>query len=495
MRARFALLAFVLLGCPGPAPSDAGRSDVGPLDAPRLDDASTDAGGDDGGGSDAPIIDGDLSRDFCAPLAAFICGSADECGCGVLVPGGELDLPACIERWTERCMTSWQPFVDAGARIDGEAASACIDAVTEGTTRCAQPDGATVFAVCAPFAIEPVAIGEACMTPYCANGEGTCVAGTCVARGAAGDPCSTMFFCATGLVCNEGTCTALAAEDAACDVDLDCAPPLRCTDGACAPLAASGTACSATSGCAIGLTCDDGTCVAPSGTCPESPCGNRAECGGARTCAPRAGAGTACSDDRDCEAALYCDGTCTARPADGEACARGTVCAAGLGCDTDGGTCRPLPGDGAACAFGEMGPVCADGFACIDGSSCGPLPGEGEPCAGANLCAEGLGCDFTPEGSFCIVPRGEGGACESDRSCAEAFHCEGTSCAADRAAGQPCSVGNECAGVCGPDASGGFSCRDAPVLGDGCVFSDECPLTLRCVAESPVCLPEICRGL
>jgi hypothetical protein len=62
--------------------------------------------------------------------------------------------------------------VDAGAVIDGAAARACVEAVRDGTPSCARPDGTVAFAVCAPFAVEPVAIGEACQTPYCAGGEG-----------------------------------------------------------------------------------------------------------------------------------------------------------------------------------------------------------------------------------------------------------------------------------------------------------------------------------
>jgi hypothetical protein len=142
-----------------------------------------------------------------------------------------------------------------------------------------------------------------------------------------------------------------------------------------------------------------------------------------------------------------------------------------------------------------MGPICAPGFACIDGITCGPLPGEGEPCAGVE-CAPGLGCDFGRDGSICIVPRGEGGECMSDRSCASELHCgpSGT-CEADLPAGEPCSAGNECAGICAPDASGGLSCRDRPAAGDPCLFPEDCPAASTCAAGSPRCFPEICAEL
>lgn len=488
MRASLFLLSLTLIGCPGPAPSDAG-TDVPTADVPAADVPENDAG------SDAPATAGDLMADFCAPLAAQICDGAADCGCGALVPGGTLDRDACVARWTTRCTDAWQPFVTAGATVDAAAAAACVDALAAGTPACAAPSGTVVFAVCAPFVVQPVAIGAACTAPYCAGGDGVCVGGTCQMRGASGATCEDMFSCATGLVCDGGTCAALGAAGATCTGDVTCTPPLRCLGGTCGTLRAAGETCSATSECAIGLRCE-GTCVAPGASCSGSDsCGNGSACGGLRSCTARLGAGETCAEDRDCEASLYCDGTCIARPSDGETCARGTVCAAGLGCDTDGGTCRPLPTDGAACAFGEMGPICATGFACVDGSTCGPLPTEGQMCAGVE-CAAGLGCDFTPEGSFCIVPRTEGGSCESDRSCAAAFHCgpSGT-CEVDLAAGAPCSVGNECAGICAPDASGGLACRDAPARGDTCLFSDECPLADTCRATSPACFPEICGAL
>jgi hypothetical protein len=494
----WSLLFFTLAHCSDPDPAvDAGRSDGGASDGGSSDaafDAGLDASTPDGGGSD-------LNAVFCEPLAAFVCGSASDCGCGALVPGGALDRDACVARWTVRCAALWQPFLDAGAVLDPAAASACIDAVRAGTPACARPSGTVVFAECRPFLIDPAAIGAPCTSPYCAGGDGVCVEGMCAMRGAAGASCGDMFGCATGLACDGERCFELRDSGAACTVDLECAPPLRCVSGAsgtvCGALGEIDAPCIAASDCAIGLVCEDGACSAGPAACDDgATCGHAAMCGGARTCVPRSPAGAECAGDRDCEASLFCDGgTCTARPGDGDSCARGTVCAAGLGCDTDGGTCRPLPTGGMPCAFGERGPLCADGFACADGTVCGPLPVAGEPCAGTE-CAPGLGCDFTPEGSICIVPREEGGSCESDRSCAAAFHCgpSGT-CEADLPAGSPCTVGNECAGICGPDASGGLSCRDAPDEGDPCVFADDCPASATCAAEERRCFPEICAEL
>lgn len=462
---------------------DGGVSDAGPLDA----------------SPDGSATPGDLARDFCHPLADFICTSAATCGCGAMVPGGALDLAACTTRWAAKCMDAWQPFVSAGAQIRTGAASACLETLRARTPSCARPDGAIMFAVCAPFAIEPVGLGDACATPYCAGGSGACVSGTCVPRGEVGATCGDMFSCATGLACNGDVCTALLDAAATCAADLDCAPPLRCFGGACHALGLAGASCTDASECAIGLTCTASTCTAPSATtCATSAdCGNRAECGGARSCSPRLSAGAVCVQDGDCAASLYCDDTskrCIARPTVGVACGRGVLCDVGLGCDT-ADNCAALPTSGQPCVMGEFGPfLCADGLCCVDGT-CGAPPGVGAPCASDNRCAAGLGCDFSPAGSLCIVPRTEGGSCESDGSCADGFHCGSGGCTADLPTGSPCSVGNECVGVCGLGPSGGLECRDAPAEGDPCLFSDECPAALACTAPTLSCLPEICREL
>jgi hypothetical protein len=139
--------------------------------------------------------------------------------------------------------------------------------------------------------------------------------------------------------------------------------------------------------------------------------------------------------------------------------------------------------------------VCGAGLACVDGT-CGPTPTEGQACAIDNVCADGLGCDFSPEGSFCITPRDVGGRCESDRSCRGELHCGGAgACVADLPAGQPCSAGNECAGVCGRAASGMLVCVDRPQLGDACLFDDDCPASGACLTAAPTCVAPVCRAL
>ena len=476
-------------------------TDAGPPDAPSGDASSGDAS------PDAVTPMGDLESTYCRPLSQSICESASECGCGVVLPGGAVDVPACTTRLTAECMTGWGPFLDMGAVLDPAAASACAAMIEARTLPCDEPSGLVVFATCAPFLVDPAAIGASCRTPYCAGGEGRCVEGTCRAAAGVDAPCGGMFACDAGLVCDDGTCRALLAEGASgCDADLDCAPPLRCIEGSCSPLRARDAACTDSSQCERGLICDAGACaIRESTTCSESenPCGSLERCAAFPVCVAQGGAGASCADNADCAAELYCADetrTCQARPGLDQACGNGVSCAAGLGCDLDGaGLCRALPGMGQPCLFGEFGPfLCAEGLACSDGT-CGPLPTEGQPCAGSDTCAPGLGCAFGPDGSTCITPRGVGEPCENRQACRAELHCgdEGT-CVADVAIGEPCRPGyDDCATACLPDDAGTFRCRALLADGERCAFDDDCGASLTCLAREADsrCLPLVCGAL
>lgn len=467
---------------------------------PPYEEPTGDAGSPDATPDAPPETEGDLERDYCTPSAALICSRAQACGCGTLVPGGALDLAACSARVSAKCMAAWGQFVTAGAKIDKAAATACVAKLDAATPACGAPSGTVVFASCAPFAIDPAKMGEACKTPYCADGSGRCVAGKCTAAGRQGIECQDEFRCASGFVCSpvEGTCVPQGTVGTACEVTEECAPPLACLGGSCAALGALGAACTEGGECAVGLVCDAGSCAAPPPTCAQaSDCGQGQSCGGARTCVARLGAGGACVEDRDCEPALFCDdGTraCTARPAQGEPCARGTVCAPGLGCDADNGTCLPLPGDGQPCAAAD--PFCAGNLGCSADFVCGALPALGAPCTIDSRCGDGLACDFGKDGSVCIVPRVAGEPCSSDRSCGAGLHCGGAGvCEADRPVGAACASSAECAGSCGPDKSGGLSCRPAPAADDPCLVGDDCPDALRCAAQATHCIAQACQAL
>ncbi|MFO0729001.1 MAG: hypothetical protein U1E65_34800 [Myxococcota bacterium] len=479
----------------GQAEADAGAMDAVVVDAGGEDAAAPDATAEDAGPSDAGDVAAALAA-FCRPVADHLCAEAERCGCGTAIPAGMIDQAACAARWQTRCADSYAPFVAAGARIDPVRAAACAQRIEAESTPCGRLDGLVARALCEPFAIDPAALGGSCTSPYCADGAGFCQGGTCVTRTSSGGACGDEFSCQTGLACLGGHCTAPSPENAACGEET-CAPPLHCVEGSCRPLGAANAPCTDASACAVGLECLDGHCAAhPS--CTDGICGRDAQCGGARACHVRTGTAS-CDHDQDCAIGRYCEDTshqCTLLPGQEESCARGTLCASGLACGLESGNCGPIPGLGQPCGLGELGPfVCAAGFGCLEGL-CAALPGDGMACTTDNHCAPGFACDFTAAGSFCVAPKVEGGVCQADLVCADGFHCgrEGT-CTADLPAGSPCEVGNECAGICGRDASGGLSCQDRPAENGACLFDDDCPSGLVCTTTAPVCVPPICFDL
>jgi hypothetical protein len=482
-------------------------------DGPGVD-AGVDAGGDAGvdAGSDAGVVPGELS-DYCRPLALQICESAESCGCGEVFPSGALDVEACAARFEVTCLESWQPLVAAGAVVDGLAAAECARLVEEATVECAAPSGLAAFAVCAPFVVEPVAIGEACSTIYCANGEGFCrreegPTGICTTRGAEGEACSDMFSCATGLACDGERCARLAEVGEACTQPSGCRPPAQCVGGRCELLRAVDGACEDTTQCAFGSVCVAGRCAeraAPTCDDVEAPCGNLTTCGRLSACRAPADVGEACVENADCRAELFCaddSKTCATRPAEGASCGNGVICGVGLGCDADGGsgTCAALPTSGEPCLFGERGPfLCAEGLACRDGV-CGALPNEGEACAGLDTCAAGLGCSFEATGSVCVVPRGAGEPCQNNQACRADHHCAPSgSCAPDVAPGETCVLGaGDCAGACTLGDDGGFVCLAERLSdGDRCADDGDCAdgLTCRARAEDSRCVAQVCSSV
>ena len=494
------LFSLAASACDQPSTNDAGV-DARPADA----NATQDAGSEDS----SMRIDAYSANplgEFCHPLAMNLCASAMTCGCGDILPGG-LDIAACTARYEAECTSAWQPFVLAGAIIDPIAAAACAATIEANSVACAAPSGVAAFALCAPFAVDPVGLGEDCAAPYCAGGNGYCAGNTCVARSAVGEPCEDMFRCATGLVCNEGMCAALLPGGGdACLSNLDCHPTLSCIDGTCEALHTTGADCTSTRDCARGLVCTAGTCTARSGAnCGEiNECGNLAQCAQPSSCRAPLTAGLTCVTNSDCAPSLYCadaSKTCVTRPAIGARCGNGVICAAGAGCDADSsdGVCRALGAAGTACLFGESGPfVCRAGLACTD-NVCGALPTEGENCAGVDICAPGLGCAFGPKGSTCITPRTTGESCENRQACRTDHYCGAAgTCRPDVAIGATCSPDfGDCGGACVPDASGGFTCRASLSEGGTCLALTDCSEGLTCLvrAEDTRCIADICASL
>lgn len=487
-------------GATGAGGAGAGGSPVG-------GEAQGGAGGQGGtaavGGS--PPVSGSVEEDYCAPLAALICGRASSCDCAAISPTGVFDEAACVAGYTDECLQAYGQLdaaVQQGlAIVDADRAAACIELVASSTPGCERPRGTVPLGLCDAWFYSETPLSEACSFPICGGGGGYCPEGTCVARPGQDEPCQG-YECAPGLLCIDGTCTAPGDTGAVCDLDEACVPPLRCLGGHCAALANANEPCGAVSDCAVGLDCIGDVCVAadPAPCAGDDSCGNQRSCIAIPRCAPTSAEGGACLEDAHCDGGLYCDGgTCTPLPGDGAPCALGTLCGAGLGCTTDFGDCAPLPGNGEPCAFGPMGPsACADGLGC-NVSTCGPLPESGEPCTVDNRCAAPLGCDFTPQGSFCVEKKPAGGDCQNDQVCADGLHCDFNQgqCAADFDLAIPCSIGNECgpSAVCLPNGGGQFVCTPTPGLGDACQFDCELGLACRVNPASAVCVAPICAEI
>lgn len=459
------------------------------------------AGGQGGGGA-APS--GSVEDDYCAPLAAFVCGQAASCGCERITAGGQFDEASCVAGFAAQCLYFYGFVADAvatgDARVDPVLAAACVTELQNATPACEAPRAAILLGLCPTWFFSDEPIGATCSFPFCAGGSGFCPSGTCVARPTIGEPCDS-FECAAGLLCLADVCTAPGVPGDSCSIDDECAPPLRCLVGQCQALGTADEACLDAGECAFGLACQGNQCasVDPIPCIGDASCGNQALCVSLPRCAPGGELGATCNQDAACQPALYCDGTtsqCSALPGDGEACVNGTFCASGLGCTTDFGTCAPLPLDSELCAFGPMGPnECAPGLGCLV-DTCGPLPLEGEPCTVDNRCADPLGCDFTPNGSVCVTRKLAGDACQNNQVCAAGLHCDfnAGSCAADFGLGAACPLGNECGpqAVCLPDGGSQLACAPIPGLGDICQL--DCapglvcsvdPSNARCVA--PIC--------
>lgn len=428
----------------------------------------------------------------------------------------DLDTASCINSYRDRCLEAYSPIVQEinqeHARVLKEAAADCIAKINQFTPACDRPSGIVVEAICQHWVSGEEAIGESCVFPLCADGNGACNNGQCEPLGNEGADC---FYttCQQGLICLSNVCTALAGEQDSCANGEACAVGLRCIGGQCIPPAQQGANCSSTEGCAEGLACTAGKCEPPNTTpCTVDSCGALNACASARTCIEKFGNGADCTSSDFCAEGYYCDDTshkCTSLPLTNDPCVQGVLCNVGLACTTDNGVCAPLPTTGEPCAFTQFGPfACADGLGCNEGT-CGPLPGENEPCASGNQCSpddinndgvgNDLGCDFTANGSFCVIKKPEGGACQADYVCQDGLFCDFStgSCAPYYPTGTACNDGNECGpqGSCVQQNGGGFACEPMPGLGDTCLF--DCTEGLVCSGDpqTSFCLRNICNEL
>ncbi|MBK8257103.1 MAG: hypothetical protein IPK82_31085 [Polyangiaceae bacterium] len=296
------------------------------------DDGSSGSGGSGGSTgsttstSEGPV-NGSLEADYCAPLAAFVCSRLIACNCEVILPSGALEQAACEADYKARCLDAYAPLTQAveqgQAHVLAAEAAACIQLLKDSTPGCERPRGSVAQALCPAWFSGEGAVGEACSFPFCGQGAGVCIDGTCEAKPEVGLPCATGGICASGLLCLDGECAAPAVEGQSCTVDDACAPPLRCVDGVCHPLVEKGGSCSQLEACALGLECINGTCSDKEPTtCGDAdPCGNLTSCFAPRVCAPKGKSGGPCFEDASCEEGLRCEGgLCTQNPGLGEPC-------------------------------------------------------------------------------------------------------------------------------------------------------------------------------
>jgi hypothetical protein len=291
---------------------------------------------------------------------AVACGSAPDlatCRATTFFDDGDVaELQAAIDRGT--------------VTYDGDAAGACIDALTDSSCTWSDAfsgDGEAPD-VCANAVRGSVAAGGACLIDEeCVGGSAgeaecvpadactmACCMGTCVAEGdggvtpiAEGQPCDAFgeVPCDDGLYCKRtspdadtGTCTAQVTSGA-CDEFDACAPPLFCNIdfatgmGECYRPAAEGATCDPEVFLAA---CDrfDNYCDAADTTCKK-----------------RKAPGEPCDIEIDnCVEYAWCNGgTCAAFPGEGQPCSgpQGDDCLGDLDCESSGtgsGTCRaPTP--------------------------------------------------------------------------------------------------------------------------------------------------------
>ncbi len=276
-----------------------------------------------------------------------------------------------------------------------------------------------------------------CETGVCADGvccdracDGLCEAcdltgsvGFCTLVETGADPdgdCLGTGTCAG--TCNGFGGCAFPGFDTTCGGEVECSG--RCDGGGACDFPPAGTDCEGTC-----RACDDvGRCrpVAagsdPFLECPGGDAGCESLCDGAGACAY--------PEDVACGVCRQCDGSGRCAAVTGgsdpfDECATQAVSTCGLDGACDGaGACRFYE-DGRECAQPGCSSAQLTLYTCQD-HSCLPVTAR---CVGGYACENDHAC-FS--------------ACSSELQCATDYFCEGTSCAADRVAGAPCTYPGQC---------------------------------------------------
>ena len=197
------------------------------------------------------------------------------------------------------------------------------------------------------------------------------------------------------------------------------------------------------------------------------------------------------------------DGTfiCVDKGLDGEFCEADHTCDQGLFCDISSGRCAPKRDVGQACAFEDNDDpdIGTETIPCLEHLSCSPdtltcvrYCSEWYDCSIDSQCAEGHSCipvEIGPDAetfTYCL-PRGEvnGDRCDTERDCADNFHCDGGSCAFDRAQGMSCTAENQCQAGLYCDLGGSGDCEIVNNSNESCAADRECnpSTTLGCITS------------
>jgi hypothetical protein len=442
-------LVIGLAAC-GPAPSSApGDATTTTTDAPITSSGTTDS--DESGSTTAPEAD-DLAQ--LEQLRGRDCVTADDPRILRLASAIAAERLTIDDESFAACMSSDDPvYFDLGNAYFGATATDPLpcDALWIGQT----PPGAACD------------VGHECVSGhFCRRDDesrsqregiiGAC--GECVAQGDVGAPChlspalGTLEDCLRPLACIDGICSVLETKGDLgdpCGSSSDCGygsceecpggGALECVDHECtqATYRQLGEVCMHPGQCDLRLTCEipegalESTCTAATA---GGPCQGPANCPEHQTCSegtllnpahclPRLERGDACEDNAQCPAEHTCfSGVCGQRLGPGEACGWPDTCVVGTGWVEGICQCDPLVGEACedSCARGscidgeceavEVGAPCdtwsadvcgAPENAC-DGQTCVATAAEGEPCS--EPMRRGFYCDaVSVTTAICIV--------------------------------------------------------------------------------------------
>jgi hypothetical protein len=233
--------------------------------------------------------------------------------------------------------------------------------------------------------------------------------------------------------------------------------------------------------------------------------------------------GAPCRNPLECRRELYCDnrdtcpGVCRARGGLGASCERDTECAPAqpiadftLADAIEGGadfvrdvesksahcfdgTCRAasVPGDACPGTDSATGSGdCIGNLTFCDGTTCAARRAAGEPCAADGHCVPDHWCEPSASGGTCRPRSPEGGPCTQRSHCAGTLRCldrdaEGTGrCGPRSSAGGSCEFGGDCAAGL---ACVDGACESLPGAGAPCLAG-------ACATEA-TCVDGMCRAL